>query len=101
MSFTVRSDLINDWQKQLPDEAPNHFALNVFADQKDELEQVLKQQGVKISRFYPVVRGRLVEINATPVQQIVTKESQGERAIHRDLSLTRSCFSRTKTGKKS
>lgn len=88
LSFTVRSDLINDWQKQLPQEAPNHFALNVFADQKDALDQELKQQGVKISRFYPVVRGRLVKINGLAVQQIVTKESQGERAIHRDLSLT-------------
>ncbi|NOQ14239.1 MAG: FtsX-like permease family protein, partial [Methyloprofundus sp.] len=88
LSFTVRSDLINDWQKHLPDQAPNHFALNVFAEQKDALGQELKQQGVKISRFYPVVRGRLVAINSIPVQQIVTKESQGERAIHRDLSLT-------------
>lgn len=88
LSFTVRSDLINDWQKQLPDHAPNHFALNVFADQKENLAQELKQQGIQINRFYPVVRGRLVEINAIPVQQIVTKESQGERAIHRDLSLT-------------
>jgi len=88
LSFTVRSDLINDWQKHLPDEAPNHFALNVFEDQVSALELELKQQGVKISEFYPVVRGRLVEINSIPVQQIVTKESQGERAIHRDLSLT-------------
>ena len=88
LSFTVRSDLINDWQKQLNDDAPNHFALNVFADQKDGLQLELKQQGIEVSQFYPVVRGRLVEINATPVQQIVTKESQGERAIHRDLSLT-------------
>ena len=88
LSYTVSSDLINDWQKQLPIEAPNHFALNVFADQKDELAKELKQQGVSINHFYPVVRGRLIEINNRPVQQIVTKESQGERAIHRDLSLT-------------
>ncbi|MDC9728977.1 MAG: FtsX-like permease family protein [Methyloprofundus sp.] len=88
LSFTVRTDLINDWQQHLADEAPNHFALNVFDDQKEALQQELKQQGVKVSHFYPVVRGRLVAINTTPVQQIVTKESQGERAIHRDLSLT-------------
>ncbi len=88
LSFTVRSDLINDWKKQLPEQAPNHFALNVFAEQKDALAEELNQQGVKINRFYPVVRGRLVAINSIPVQQIVTKESQGERATHRDLSLT-------------
>ena len=88
LSFTVRSDLINDWQKQLADDAPNHFALNIFADQKDALKLELKQQGVDVSQFYPVVRGRLVEINSQPVQQIVSKESSGERAIHRDLSLT-------------
>lgn len=88
LSFTVRSDLINDWQKQLPDQAPNHFALNIFAHQTESLRQKLDIESVKISQFYPVVRGRLVEINGAPVQQIVTKDSQGERAIHRDLSLT-------------
>ncbi len=46
------------------------------------------QQGITVSQFYPIVRGRLVTINQVPVQKIVTKESQGERAIHRDLSLT-------------
>jgi putative ABC transport system permease protein len=35
-----------------------------------------------------VVRGRLVKINDVAVQQIVSKDSQGERATHRDLSLT-------------
>ncbi|MCF7970841.1 MAG: FtsX-like permease family protein [Methylococcaceae bacterium] len=88
LSFTVRTDLISDWQKQLPTNAPNHFALNVFAEQQEQLTLDLKQQGVTIEKFYPVVRGRLVAINNIPVQQIVSKESQGERAIHRDLSLT-------------
>jgi putative ABC transport system permease protein len=88
LSFTVRTDLIRDWQKQLPINAPNHFALNVFAEQKDQLALDLKEQGITIENFYPVVRGRLVAINTISVQQIVSKESQGERAIHRDLSLT-------------
>jgi len=35
-----------------------------------------------------VVKGRLVEINHTPVQQIVSKDTQGENATHRELSLT-------------
>ncbi len=88
ISFTVRTDLLADWQKQLPDNAPNHFVMNIFPVQKNAFENSLKNQEIKEARFYPVIRGRLVRINDTPVQQIVSKESQGERAIHRDLSLT-------------
>ena len=88
LSFTVRTDLIDNWQKQLPDNAPNHFALNIFPDQQAAFQQELQQQHINGSRFYPVVKGRLVEINHTPVQQIVSKDTQGENATHRELSLT-------------
>lgn len=88
LSFTVRTDLIDNWKKQLPDNAPNHFALNIFPDQQAAFQQELQQQHIDGSRFYPVVKGRLVEINHTPVQQIVSKDTQGENATHRELSLT-------------
>lgn len=88
LSYTVRTDLIDDWQNQLPENAPNYFVLNVFPNQVKPFEQSLQQQNINNSRFYPVVRGRLVQINDVPVQQIASKDSQGERATHRDLSLT-------------
>jgi putative ABC transport system permease protein len=88
LTFTVRTDLVDDWQKQLPENAPNHFALNIFADQASAFQQDLLQNNISGSRFYPVVRGRLTAINNIPVQQIVSKDSQGENATHRDLSLT-------------
>jgi putative ABC transport system permease protein len=88
LSFTVRTDLIDNWHKQLPDNAPNHFALNIFPDQQPAFKQDMIDNGIDSSQFYPVVRGRLVEINSMPVQQLVTKDSQGENATHRELSLT-------------
>ncbi|MCK4842746.1 MAG: FtsX-like permease family protein [Methylococcales bacterium] len=88
LSFTVRTDLIDDWQKQLPENAPNYFVLNVFPQQIDAFKQQIQQHNIAGSQFYPVVRGRLVKINDIAVQQIVSKDSQGERATHRDLSLT-------------
>ncbi|MGR8999314.1 MAG: ABC transporter permease, partial [Gammaproteobacteria bacterium] len=88
LSFTVRTDLIDNWQKQLPANAPNHFALNIFPGQKVAFRHELQQQHINGSKFYPVVKGRLVEINNTSVQQIVSKDSQGENATHRELSLT-------------
>ncbi|MDO9141362.1 MAG: FtsX-like permease family protein [Methylobacter sp.] len=88
LSFSVRTELIDNWQKQLPDNAPNHFALNIFPEQQAAFAQDLQQHQISGSRFYPVVRGRLVEINNSPVQQVVSKDSQGERATQRELSLT-------------
>lgn len=88
LSFTVRSDLIKDWQKSMPVNAPNHFALNIFPGSRQGFQQELEQLHINGSQFYPVVRGRLVAINDTPVQQIVSKDSQGESATHRELSLT-------------
>ncbi|MBE0435362.1 MAG: ABC transporter permease [Methylomicrobium sp.] len=88
LSFTVRNDLLTDWQRQLPEQAPNHFVLNIFPEQQAGFQQDLDGQGLTGSRFYPIVRGRLVRINGTPVQKIVSKDSQGEQATHRDLSLT-------------
>jgi putative ABC transport system permease protein len=88
LSFMVRTDLIEDWQKAMPDHAPNHFALNIFPEQQASFQQEFVQQHINGSQFYPVVRGRLVAINNTPVQQIVSKDSQGDSATHRELSLT-------------
>lgn len=88
LSFTVRTDLLDNWHQQLPEHAPNHFALNIFPNQQPAFQRELEQNHIAGSRFYPVVRGRLVEINQTPVQQIVSKDTQGENATHRELSLT-------------
>lgn len=88
LSFTVRNDLLEDWQNQLPQNAPNHFALNIFPEQQAAFQDELKQQQISGSEFYPVVRGRLVTINNAPVQQRVSKDTQGENATRRELSLT-------------
>lgn len=88
LSFVIRTDLIEDWQKAMPNNAPNHFALNIFPEQQTSFKQELEQQQISGSQFYPVVRGRLVAINNTPVQKFVSKDSQGEGATHRELSLT-------------
>jgi len=88
LSFNVRNDIINDWQQQLPKDAPNHFALNIFPHQVQDFKAELKLQHITGSEFYPVVKGRLIAINDQAVQKRASKDSQGDNAIHRDLSLT-------------
>ncbi|AWM58056.1 ABC transporter permease [Stutzerimonas stutzeri] len=84
----LRGELLDTWQDQLPDNAPNHFVLNVLPAEKDAFAERIAALSSHAAPLYPVVPGRLISINGEPVRQLVSKESQGERAIRRDLSLT-------------
>ena len=84
----LRSELLDTWQAQLPENAPNHFALNILPDERQSFAEHLESLQAIAAPLYPVLPGRLVAINDQPVRDIVSKDSQGERAIRRDLSLT-------------
>jgi putative ABC transport system permease protein len=88
LSFIVRNDLIDQWQQQLPENAPNYFALNIVPEQRQAFQNDLNQAGILTSELYPVIRGRLVAVNNEPVQKRVSKDTQGEAATQRELSLT-------------
>lgn len=84
----LRGELLDTWQDQLPAESPNHFALNVLPEEREAFAARLAELSSHPAPLYPIVAGRLTLINGEPVQGIVSKDSQGERAIQRDLSLT-------------
>jgi putative ABC transport system permease protein len=84
----LRGELLDTWQDQLPAESPNHFALNVLPEEREAFAARLAELSPHPAPLYPIVAGRLTLINGEPVQGIVSKDSQGERAIQRDLSLT-------------
>ncbi|UVL54665.1 ABC transporter permease [Pseudomonas sp. B21-035] len=84
----LRAELLDTWQNQLPKDAPNYFALNILPDDKNSFAQRLSEFCAEAAPLYPVIPGRLTAINGEPVQQIVSKESTGDRAVQRDLSLT-------------
>ena len=84
----LRAELLDTWQAQLPKDAPNHFALNILADERQPFAERLARINATSAPLYPVIPGRLTHINEQPVRQLVSKESTGERAVQRDLSLT-------------
>ena len=86
--FILRTELLDTWQAQLPEDAPNHFALNILPSEEQAFRQALDDIGARTAPLYPVTPGRLTAINGEPVREHVTKDSPGERAINRDLSLT-------------
>lgn len=85
------SELLADWRRKLPEQAPNHFVINLFDADRALLSDWQSKHQAIAEPLYPIVRGRLTEINDAPVSAAVTKESdRAERALNRDLALTES-----------
>ncbi len=76
---TLRSDLINRWQSSLPADAPNHFFINIQPYEIEPLKEMLAKQEVK-APLYPMIRGRLVEINNQAVSPDDDKYKENQRA---------------------
>ncbi|MBQ0831061.1 FtsX-like permease family protein [Marinobacter sp.] len=83
----VRTSLLDDWQAQLPDDAPNHFLINIAPDAVDDVAGYWKERGQPLDQLYPMVRGRLTELNGQPVKEAVSKD-QRVGALNRELNLT-------------
>ncbi|WP_051206376.1 ABC transporter permease [Oceanospirillum maris] len=84
----IRNDLLASWQQQLPENAPNYFAINIQPYEQVEFTQRLDNAGIRHSPLYPIVRGRLSDINGLPAQQAVPKDAREDNALHRELNLT-------------
>ncbi|MEE9398585.1 MAG: FtsX-like permease family protein [Methylococcales bacterium] len=84
----VRTDLVETWAKQLPEDIPNYFAFNIYAHELDGLQKALATNNIKTSHFYPIARGRLTEINGTGIREVSKKNRQTERAAGWLYSLT-------------
>ncbi len=90
--LALRHDLLEDWQQQLPEGTPDHFLINIAAEQQQEMGEFLAQRQVVATDLYPVIRGRLSAINGETVRQAVSKDAEPDedapRGIGRELNLT-------------
>src|SRR5450830_624285 len=63
----LRTDLVSSWRQATPADAPNRFVINVMPDQGAAFTKTLRDAGVTKFDWYPMIRGRLVAINAKAV----------------------------------
>ncbi|MCA0901936.1 ABC transporter permease [Microbulbifer agarilyticus] len=82
--FYARTALIDEWQMQLPENAPNHFLVNIAPYELDGVKQKVEGKNLEGTEFYPMVRGRLIAVNGTPVNEREQKDS----SIRRELNLS-------------
>ncbi|MBA34723.1 MAG: ABC transporter permease [Oleispira sp.] len=82
----VRNDLLQDWQKNLPQDSANFFAMNIQSYQVDNYQQDLERAGFTTSTAFPMVPGRLIAINHISVKD--DQRYSQDPAVQRDLVLS-------------
>ncbi len=84
----VRGDLLQNWRASLPPDAPNHFLINIMPDQVDGVRALVNRETGVDAPFYPMIRGRLVAVNATPVDTTQFATVQARRLAEREFNLS-------------
>jgi putative ABC transport system permease protein len=75
----LRTDLIDDWQAQLPEDTPNHFMMNISQNQIEGIEAFFNENGVEGNAFYPLISARVNTVNGVIPQPEEDLESSSER----------------------
>lgn len=83
--FSVRTSLIDDWRLTLPEDAPNHFVLNIAAHESTEIETLLLENNLEPSPLYPMVLGRLTHKNR---YEYLDSDRNLSNALRRELNLS-------------
>ncbi|MGI9274833.1 MAG: ABC transporter permease [Endozoicomonas sp.] len=84
----LRTDLLERWQQQLPEDTPNYFALNIQPAEVADFRGFLDQNAIESTELYPMVRGRLTHINDVETSQAVSQEQRQHNSLNRELNLT-------------
>ena len=78
----VRGDLLATWRQATPDNAPNHYIINIQPDQRQELEARLHRYGQP--RMHVLSRGRLIGINGKPAS---TDDPRAKDLVEREIEI--------------
>lgn len=65
--YLTRTTLLDEWQGQMPADAPNHFVLNVAGHEVEEFRALLETEAQGSQPFYAMTRGRVLAVNGEPV----------------------------------
>ncbi|MEC8331358.1 MAG: FtsX-like permease family protein, partial [Pseudomonadota bacterium] len=59
----LRTDLINEWQAQLPEDTPNHFMMNITRNQIAGIQEFFDGNDIQNNAFYPLISARVMRVN--------------------------------------
>jgi putative ABC transport system permease protein len=59
----IRTALITEWRQQIPENAANHFVMNIASDEVADVQRLIDQNATTGDFLYPMIRGRITGVN--------------------------------------
>ena len=84
----VRGDLLQSWQGKLPPDTPNRFVVSIQPDQQQAVLDFFVRQNLPEPQLLPMVKGRLVEINARAVSGANYPDPRTRGLVEREFNLS-------------
>ncbi len=84
----IRDDLIDEWKASLPADAPNQFIINIQTDQLQPLEDFFNEHDIEQPELFPMVRGRLIQINDEIISAESFSDPRAERLARREFNMS-------------
>ncbi len=84
----VRDDLLSAWRKATPPDAPNHFMINIQPEQREPIAATLQQTGIRDAALYPMIRGRLVQLDGRSIGPDSYADERAQRLVDREFNLS-------------
>jgi putative ABC transport system permease protein len=84
----VRGDLLQTWSKNLAEDAPNRFVINIQTQQLADVRAFFSQKAMGDVVLFPMVRGRLTAINHIPVSAEQYTNPRAKGLVAREFNLS-------------
>jgi putative ABC transport system permease protein len=84
----VRSDLLNEWQRTIPEDTPNYFLINIEPEQWPGIRDFFVSETGTPPEFLPFLRGRVTRVKGVPVDDYEFPSPRGANFVERETNLT-------------
>ena len=85
----IRTALIDEWRSQVPEDAANHFVMNIAEGEVDGVRALVREGATEGEFLFPMIRGRVAQVNELSAKewQESVRETGGPR-LTSERSLT-------------
>ncbi|WP_275099132.1 ABC transporter permease [Sedimenticola hydrogenitrophicus] len=84
----IRTDLLDAWHRTIPEQAPNHFLINIQPENVAGMREFLRREQIQPAGIYPMLRARLTRINDKPVAPEQYQDDRAQRLVEREFNLS-------------